>query len=103
MDAVEIIRVIFGLALTLFIPGFAITLVLFSKEEVDFVGRIALSCVLSIAVVLLTVLFIDLVLGVDTTPGNIIISLLSVTALFLFIWIIKSKILIKIFKKITKK
>ena len=103
MDAVEIIQIILGLALTLFIPGFAISLVLFSKEEVDVVGRIAISGVLSIATVLLTTLFIDMALGVDTTPENIIIALLSVTAFFLIIWVIKSRILIKIFKKITKR
>jgi uncharacterized membrane protein len=103
MDAIEILRIIFGLALTLFIPGFAISLVLFSKEEVDFAGRIALSSVLSIAAVLLTALFIDLVLGVDTTPVNLVISLLSLTAFFLIIWFIKSGILIKIFKKIIKR
>lgn len=101
MDAFEILRIIFGLALTLFIPGFAISLVLFSKEEVDWIGRIALSSVLSIAAVLLTTLFIDLVLGVDTTPINIVIALLSVTAFFMIIWVIKSGILVKTFKKIT--
>lgn len=94
------LRIIFGLALTLFIPGFVISLVLFSKDEVDLVGRIALSFVLSIATVLLTTLFIDLVLGVDTTPENIVIALLSVTALFLIIWFIKSGNLMKVFKKI---
>lgn len=92
MDTVGIVQIIFGLALTLFVPGFAISLVLFSKDEIDFVGRIALSCVLSIATVLLTTLFIDLVLGLDTTPENIIIALLSVTALFLIIWFVKSKV-----------
>lgn len=82
------LRIIFGLALTLFIPGFAITLMLFPRRMRP-VERIAFSSVLSIATVLIVTLFIDLGLGVDTTAENIVIALLTVTAFALLIWSIR--------------
>ncbi len=82
-------RIIFGLLLTLFIPGFALTLVLFPKNT-GIVDRIALGSVLSIALTLLTALTLDLGLGVDFTAVNMAISLLALTISFTMIWLIQT-------------
>ena len=84
---VELVRVVAGLILILFIPGFALTWAFFPRKgDIDRRERVALSFALSIAGVMLSVLFIDMALGLDTTPPNIIISLVSLTLLSLFIW-----------------
>ncbi|MHC1567313.1 MAG: hypothetical protein ACXQTD_06285 [Candidatus Syntropharchaeia archaeon] len=56
------------------------------KKEITLLERIALSFGLSMASVLLTVLFIDLALDIPTTPKNITISILSITVVALIIW-----------------
>ncbi len=87
MDILGVFRVIFGFILVLFIPGYALSWAFFPrKEELGFMERMAISFVLSIASVMLSVLFIDLVLGVDTTPENIVITILAVTGLAAAIW-----------------
>ncbi len=85
------LRIIFGLLLTLFIPGFALTLTIFPKE-INRIEKIALSCVLSIAIVMLMALFLDLALGVDTTAKNMVISLTSFSIIFFGVHIIQRKI-----------
>lgn len=81
------LRAIFGFILVLFIPGYALSWAFFPrKEELGFMERMAISFVLSIASVMLSVLFIDLVLGVDTTPENIVIAILTLTGLAACIW-----------------
>ncbi|ODS40851.1 MAG: hypothetical protein A7315_07505 [Candidatus Altiarchaeales archaeon WOR_SM1_79] len=85
----SILRIIFGLLLTLFIPGFAITLVVFPKE--GRIEKIALSCVLSIATVLLMALFLDLVLGIDITAESMVIALLSFSIFFFLIYIVQNR------------
>jgi uncharacterized membrane protein len=83
------LRVIFGLLLTLFIPGYALTLALFPKNTSK-TERIALGSVLSIALTLLTALTLDLGLGVDYTAENMIISLTALTIIFTLIWLIQT-------------
>ncbi len=84
---VELVRVVVGLVLILFIPGYALSLAFFPRKE-DITGneRIALSFVLSIAGVMLSVLFIDIGLGLNTTPLNIVITIVSLTLLSLIVW-----------------
>jgi uncharacterized membrane protein len=89
---VDILRAVGGLALTLFIPGFALVMALYPrKKDLDLIERIALSSVLSIAITLLMALFLDLVLGIDFTATNMIIALLGFSILCLIIWFIQSK------------
>ncbi|MHC1568146.1 MAG: DUF1616 domain-containing protein [Candidatus Syntropharchaeia archaeon] len=71
----------------MFLPGYALSFVIFpKKKEITLLERIALSFGLSMASVLLTVLFIDLALDIPTTPKNITISILSITVVALIIW-----------------
>lgn len=87
MDLVTIPRAIAGYILILFVPGYAFTWALYpTHEEMDFIERIALSFILSIVLVMLSVLFADIILGVDTTAPNIVIIVIFVTAIAVIIW-----------------
>ncbi|KUG18930.1 hypothetical protein ASZ90_011376 [hydrocarbon metagenome] len=82
-----VLQAVFGFILILFIPGYALTWALYPRQdELTFSARMAISLTLSLAAVILTVLFIDLVLGVDTTPLNIAISLLVLSGLAAGLW-----------------
>lgn len=71
----------------MFIPGYAITLVLYpQKKEISYVKRIGFSLVLSIISVILLVLFIDEVLAINTTSINIVAAILLFSFLALCIW-----------------
>ncbi|RLI95766.1 MAG: hypothetical protein DRO99_05385, partial [Candidatus Aenigmatarchaeota archaeon] len=54
----DIIQAVLGGALSLFIPGYAWSLLLFSKKDIDTLERIAISVGLSIAIVPLTVFYL---------------------------------------------
>ncbi len=84
---IESIRIITGLLLILFVPGYALTWAFFPKRTDITTGeRISLSFALSISGVMLSVLFADIVLGVDTTPFNIVIIILLLTFLAILVW-----------------
>jgi uncharacterized membrane protein len=71
--------------LIFFIPGYAGTWALYpQKDDITLIERIALSFILSVATVILCALFLDIVIGVDTTGLNIVITLLFIT-LFLLV------------------
>jgi uncharacterized membrane protein len=104
MDTLEVafglIRLIFGLLLVLFIPGYVLTLVIFPfKQEIESSRRLALSFVLSIASVLLLVLFSDIFLGIDSTPQNIVFMILAFSVVSIIIWKIEVFIYQRYFKR----
>jgi uncharacterized membrane protein len=87
MDLLLIPRAIVGYILILFVPGYALTLALYpTREELLLIERIALSFVLSVVGVMISVLFADLYLGIDVTPVNIVVITLIVTFLAALIW-----------------
>jgi uncharacterized membrane protein len=87
MDLILIPRAIAGYILILFIPGYALTLALYpTREELPFIERLALSFVLSIVGVMISVLFADIYLGIDVTPVNIVVTTLIVTSLAALVW-----------------
>ncbi len=108
----ELLRAIVGLVLIMFIPGYAMTWAFYpERKDITDTERIALSFALSISGVMLSILFIDLLLGIDTTPLNIVLTIIFLTLLSLVIWRIhlyfinsklKDKILKGIFKSIGK-
>jgi len=92
MDTITVIleglRVILGFLLLLFVPGFALSLVIFPRfSDIGIVERLAYSTVLSIGSVIALVLFMDVVLGVDTTPVNIIIGITVFSCFAFFEWL----------------
>jgi uncharacterized membrane protein len=83
-------RAFLGLLLIFFIPGFAFTWAIYTKKtDLSLIARISLSCVLSIAIVMLSSLFLDFVLGVETTEFTVSIMLLSITLYFAIIYTVR--------------
>ncbi len=80
----EDIRGILGFILVFFLPGFAWTLVFFRQIKV--VERIALSFGLSIAVVTLSLLFLNMVFKIRLTTLNIVMIIIVITAVPLAIY-----------------
>ena len=83
MDPLSLFRIVFGSVFVLFIPGFAWTYLFFDRDEIDVVERIALSFGLSIALVPLSVFYLNYLFGVRITLVNcaIIISVLILAPL----------------------
>ena len=94
MDIVDtllfLFRAILGLLLIFFIPGFAFTWAIYTREaDLRLIVRISLSCVLSIAIVMLSSLFLDFVMGVETTGVNVAIMLLIITLYFIILYTVR--------------
>ncbi len=92
MDSITLVaeglRVVLGFLNLLFVPGFVLSLVLFPRfTDMGVIQRLAYSTVLSISSVISLVLFMDVVLGVDTTPQNISLGLGMFSALMLLVWL----------------
>src|SRR5665647_616785 len=82
MDTVAVLldtlRIVFGFFLLLFLPGFNLSLIFFPRSsDLSIINRLVYSTVLSISSVIALVLFMDVVLGVNTTPRNITLFILS--------------------------
>lgn len=100
----ETLRVIAGLVLILFVPGYALTWAFYpQKQDITVSERVALSFALSISGVMLAVLFIDLVLGIDTTALNIVLTIIALTLLSLLAWRIHLYVINKKLKQRTIK
>jgi uncharacterized membrane protein len=93
-------RAIFGFILILFIPGFLLSLVFFPRlSNITLIERFVYSVVMSIGSVITYVLFMDIVLGINTTPINIVIVLSGFCLVLTIIWIIRRFILTFSFTK----
>ena len=85
-----LLRAISGLLLIFFIPGFAFTWAIYTKNtDLSLIVRISLSCVLSIAIVMSSSLFLDFVMGVETTGVNVAIMLLIITLYFIILYTVR--------------
>ena len=77
LERLSVIRALLGFILVFFLPGFAWTLVFFKQIKV--VERIALSFGLSIAVVTLSILALNVLLGVSITGFNSLLIIVVIT------------------------
>lgn len=76
MDVLLFFRAAVGMVFVMFVPGFTLSWVFFPKrKDIDDISRIGYSFVLSITSVTLSVLFVDLVLGIDITTEVIFATL----------------------------
>lgn len=83
----EWVRAVAGLVLILFIPGYTLIWAFYPrKEDMTAKERLAFSFPLSIAGVMLAVLFLDMGLGIDTTPINIVLGIVIMVLLSLLAW-----------------
>ena len=89
LDSVPAIRVILGFILVFFLPGFAWTLVFFSRQQINIVERLVLSLGLSIAVVTLTIFALHKLIGVRITGVNSVLIILTITIIPVVIYYLK--------------
>ncbi|MCK9568244.1 DUF1616 domain-containing protein [Candidatus Pacearchaeota archaeon] len=100
LSYLESLRIIFGSIYVLFLPGFIISFIFFSKTKsfeseekgsMDWIERIALSFALSIAVVPLSVFYLNLV-GVKINMLNSFLTILGIIAISSGILYFKKKV-----------
>lgn len=77
LEKLPAIRAILGFILVFFLPGFAWTLVFF--KQVNIIERIALSFGLSIAFVTLSILVLNVLIGVRITGLNSLLIIIVIT------------------------
>ena len=77
LEKLPAIRAILGFILVFFLPGFAWTLVFF--KQVNIIERIALSFGLSIALVTLSILVLNVLIGVRITGLNSLLIIIIIT------------------------
>jgi uncharacterized membrane protein len=91
MDVLEGLRIFFGSVFILFVPGFAWSYVFFARKNIDWIERIALSFGLSIALVPLTVFWLNWLFHVKITLLNTSLVVCGLTAIpVLYILITRS-------------
>ena len=86
MGILELLRIIFGSVFILFLPGLDWSFVLFKKDEIDVIERIALSFGLSITLVPLVVFWLNWLLKIKINIVNVtavILGLIGCTLIFL--------------------
>lgn len=74
-------RVILGFILVFLAPGFAWTLVFFRGKQINLVERVALAFGLSIALVTLSILALNVVMGVRITGLNSVLIIIFITVI----------------------
>jgi len=87
LERLPVIRAVLGITLVFFLPGFAWTLVFFKKPGI--LARGVLSIGLSIALVALSILFANYVLGVRISGANSILILIVITLVPLAIYFLR--------------
>ena len=77
LDRLSFVRALLGFILVFFLPGFAWTLVFF--RQINILERLVLSIGLSIAVVVLSILALNKLIGVRITGFNSLLIIIFVT------------------------
>ena len=77
LERLPTVRAILGFTLVFFLPGFAWTLVFFKRINV--IERIALSFGLSIAVVTLSILILNVLIGIRISGANSLLIIIVIT------------------------
>lgn len=98
MGMFEVFRIVFGSFYVLFLPGFAWSWVFFGRDEIDWIERIALSFGLSIALVPLTVFWLNFFFEMRINLGNSFLVILVLTILAATIYFIKPRLGRKLYK-----
>ena len=79
LERLPVIRAVLGFILVFFLPGFAWTLVFFKGKQINVVERVALSFGLSIAVVALSILALNKLIGIRITGSNSVLIIIVIT------------------------
>jgi uncharacterized membrane protein len=86
-ERLPIIRAVLGFILVFFLPGFAWTLVFFSR--VNILERTALSFGMSIAAVTLSILVLNLLFGMRISGANALLTIIVITVIALVIYLLR--------------
>jgi uncharacterized membrane protein len=85
------VRIIFGFLLIMVIPGFLVSLVYYPKQsDINILERFVYATIISIGSVIVCILFMDVFLGIDTTPINIVIVITAFCVILAIVWIIRT-------------
>lgn len=87
LERLSVVRALLGFILVFFLPGFAWTLVFFRRINV--IERLALSFGLSIAVVTLSILALNKLVGVRITGFNSVLIIIGVTIVPVVVYYLK--------------
>jgi len=87
LERLPTIRALLGFILVFFLPGFAWTLVFF--KQINVIERIALSFGLSIVVVTLSILTLNVLLGIRITGFNSLLIIIVVTIIPVVVYYLK--------------
>lgn len=98
MNFIDYILAILGFLLVIILPGFSISLIIFKKDKFTLLERLYISSAINIFLVIAVALVLDLVLGVDITAENMVKSLLVITLVSIFIWILEPRNIRKLSK-----
>ena len=85
-------RAILGVTLVFFLPGFAWTLVFFRGKQINALERVALSVGLSIAIVILSILFLNKALGMGITGANAVLVIVVAIIVPVIIYAINRRV-----------
>ena len=86
-ESMPVIRAILGFLLVFFVPGFAWTLVFFNR--INIIERIVLSLGLSIATVTLSIIALNVLLGIRITGANALVTIIVITIIALALYSLK--------------
>ena len=89
MDPLGLVQILVGGVTALFIPGYAWVRFLFYKKDIDSIEKFALSVALSIAIVPLTIFYLNKFFGVKINFLNSVLVILILTAIPLLLLYLK--------------
>ena len=87
LERLPIVRAVLGFILMFFLPGFAWTLVFF--KQINIIERIALSFGLSIAMVVLSIIVLNVLLGIRISATNALLIIIVITGVPLVVYYLK--------------
>ena len=87
LEKLPAIRAVLGFIIVFFLPGFTWTLVFFKK--INFIERIALSFGLSIALVTLSILALNILLGIRINGLNSLLIIIIITIIPVALYYLK--------------
>ncbi len=98
MNLIDYVLAILGFLLVIIVPGFSVSLIIFKKDKFTLLERLYISSAINIFLVIAIALLLDLVFGVDITSENMVKSLLVITLMSVFIWILEPRNIRKLAK-----
>jgi uncharacterized membrane protein len=89
LDRLLVVRVILGFVIVFVLPGFAWTLVFFNGRQINVIERLAISFGLSIALVTLSILALNWLIGMGITGLNAVLVIGTITVIPLVLYFLR--------------